>query len=109
MTVTLTVVNPTADSLTLTSPHSCFALPEVWVGDERMAWEGTALGCLTVVTYHGVGPGRTLQIQWSLTARLQEEQAPWEYVIAPPAGRYRVVLDMEVPLRDIAREFEVRH
>ena len=107
MTVKLILRNPTSDLLALGSGDSCVALPEVWSGTTKLQWEGTGLGCLSVVSSFEIPADDSLLVEYELQALLQEDQAPWDYVIPPPPGTYRVVMDMHVDLPNIEREFEV--
>lgn len=107
MAVTLSVRNPSSDVVRMGSGDSCFALPEVWAGTERLAWEGTGLGCLSVVTLFEVNPGETVDIAFELTALLQQDQAPFDYVVRPSAGSYMLLMDMHVGLPDASVEFRV--
>ncbi len=101
--VTLTIVNPTPLPIRLGSGDSCVALPVVYADGERVAWEGTGLGCLTVMSTFDVPGGGTLTREFPLVAFLQEETAPWDYSVPPPPGTYELVMDMHVQLADVVR------
>ncbi len=105
--VTLTIANPTLSPIQLGSGDSCVALPVVYADGERVEWEGTGLACLAVLSEFTV-PGRgDLTREFSLVAFLQEETAPWDYTVPPPAGTYDLVMDMHVQLADVVREIVV--
>jgi hypothetical protein len=105
--VTLTIANPTSFPIRLGSRDGCVALPVVYADGERVAWEGTALGCFAMMSTFTV-PGRgTLAREFSLVAFLQEETAPWDYTVPPPPGAYDLVMDMHVQLADVVQEIVV--
>lgn len=105
--VTLTIANPTPSPIRLGSGDSCVALPVVYADGKRVAWEGTGLGCLTVVSTFTVPGGGTLTREFSLVAFLQEETAPWDYSVPPPPGTYDLVMEMHVQLADVVQEIVV--
>ena len=105
--VTLTIVNPTIRPIQLSSSDSCVALPEVYSAGERLLWDGTGLGCFTVVSTFTVPALGVLTRQFPLVAFLQESTAPWDYVVPPTPGIYDLVMSMHVELPDIERQFVV--
>ncbi len=105
--VTLTIVNPTTRSIQLGSANSCVALPAVYAAGGRLLCEGTALGCLDVVSAFTVPALGVLTREFPLVAFLQESTAPWDYVVPPTPGMYDLVMNMHVVLPDIERQFVV--
>ena len=105
--VTLTIVNLKPFPIQLGSGDSCVALPEVRVAGERQPWEGTALGCLAVVSTFTVPAFGVLTWEFSLVALLEESTAPWDYTVPPPPGTYTLVMEMHVELPDVENEFIV--
>lgn len=105
--VTLRIVNTTAVSIQLGSRDGCVALPVVYADGRRVEWEGTALGCLMMLSTFTVPEGGSLTRQFPLLALLRRQTAPWAYDVPPPPGRYDLVMDMHVELDDVAREIVV--
>ncbi len=105
--VTLTIVNPTTRSIQLGSANSCVALPAVYAAGGRLLWDGTALGCLDVVSSFTVPALGVLTREFPLVAFLEESTAPWDYTVPPPPGTYTLVMEMHVWLPDVEREFVV--
>lgn len=89
-TVTLTVVNTSSSAVQVTTPHSCLALPHVIRGGQRIPFNGTALGCFTVISSHTFAPGVVVTHTWELKADLYS-QYPGDLDGAPAAkGDYIV-------------------
>jgi hypothetical protein len=99
--VTVTITNPTADTVTLVSGNSCVVLPIIEREGEVQHFDGTGLFCLDVISRFPIAPGDSLLRDFEVVALLMEGQAPFEYVIAPPTGEYTVRADMNVGLPDM--------
>ena len=103
----LVVSNPTERSITLSSGSSCVATLEARKDGQRVDLEGTAFGCFTVTSYFEIAPHDSLVATFPLVAMLRADQAPWGYVVRPPAGVYRVQARMHVGLSDPTADFQV--
>jgi hypothetical protein len=107
MTAKLVVINPTANSVTISSGSSCVATIDALHNEQRVDLKGSGFGCLTVVSYFVVPARDSLVTTFHLEAMLQEQQAPWRYVIPPPAGSYQLRALVQVRLPDQYAEFQV--
>jgi len=107
MVAKLVITNPTDDSIRISSGSSCVTTLDALRDDRRLDLQGTAFGCLTVVTTFVIPPRDSLVRVFDLVAMLREDQSPWRYVNPPPVGAYQLRAAMEVNLPDQYVAFQV--
>ena len=99
--VTVTIQNPTRDTVALSSGSSCLFVLSVWRDGQNQHFDGTNWGCLAVGRQFLIAPGDLLVQDHDLVALSEDPQAPFAYVVPPPAGDYMVRARMEVQLPDM--------
>lgn len=107
MVARLAIVNPTADTITLSSGSGCVITLDVLKDGQRVDMEGSTWACTTAVTYFRIAPRDSLVSAHDLVALLREDQSPWRYVKPPASGVYQVRAAMQVNLPDEYAEFQV--
>jgi hypothetical protein len=107
MTAKLVIINPAANSVTISSGSSCVATLDALSNEQRVDLDGTAFGCLAVVSYFVIPPRDSLVRTFVLVAMLREQQSPWRYVIPPPSGLYHMRARVQVGLPDQTVDFQV--
>jgi hypothetical protein len=107
MLARLVITNPTSDTIAVSSGDSCVATLDALRDGERVDLQGTAFGCLTVISNFRIPPGDSIVREFDLVAMLRENQSPWRYVVPPQPGTYRLRADMHVHLPDEYVTFEV--
>lgn len=101
-TVTFRMHNPMDREVAVGTPHSCLALPRVYLEEERVPFRGTSLGCLARITNHVFEPGETVTRSWNLSAEYFGTPGFTAGEPAPP-GKYRVRVTAEFSDSDGAR------
>lgn len=107
MVATLVITNPTRDTIRVSSGSSCVATLDALRAGERVDLQGTAFGCLTVISTFAIPPRDSLVRTFDLIAMLREDHSPWRYVVPPPPGTYRLRANMQVGLPDAYVGFSV--
>lgn len=97
---TFRIRNVTLDPIQVTTPHSCLVVPGVYRNGERVPFEGSGYGCLTVISTHTFEPGETRTRTWEMRAEFRA-QAPGEPDGLPaPPGTYLVRAEFEFTNED---------
>jgi hypothetical protein len=99
--VSVTIRNPTADTVTLWSSIGCMVLTVIVRGGEVQDFGGRDLVCTLVITPFSVALGDSLFTDFEVVAFLAENQAPYQHVIPPPPGEYTVRALMLTELPDM--------
>jgi len=87
---TVTATNVSDHTLSVVTPSGCLYTLDVYRGDVRVPFDGTAWGCHTAITTHVFAPGESRTHEWMLRARLYAEH-PGDVEGAPaPKGTYSV-------------------
>ena len=107
MLATLTIANPTADTITLRSGTSCVTTLDALKDGQRVDIQGTQFGCYDIVTPFRIAPHDSLVRAFDLVALVLEAQSPWQYVEPPAPGSYQLRAAMQVNLPDQYVDFQV--
>jgi hypothetical protein len=107
MLATLTITNPTADPVTLTSGSACVTTLDALKDGQRVDIQGTQFGCYLMTSAYRIAPHDSLVREFDLVAMAREAQPPWRYVDPPAPGSYRLRAAMEVNLPDQNVDFRV--
>jgi hypothetical protein len=99
--VTVTIENPTSDTVALWSGSGCLFVLSVWRDGQNQHFDGTDWGCLDTGIRFFIEPGHSLVREHDVVALALDSQAPFAYVASPPAGDYTVRAQMEVQLADM--------
>lgn len=96
-TAALTVTNPTADSLRVTTTSGCLVAPYVFRDGARIPfWGSGSPPCLAAITTHVFAPGETVTKTWTLRAELSPLNPGGAHGDPAPAGAYQVRAEFQL-------------
>lgn len=96
-TVSLSLTNTTAKTITIVTPNHALVMPKVTSDRERILFHGADLGFFPVVTAHTFAPGEVVTRNWELRAELMSTDSAGSVIWLPaPPGTYLVQVEFQL-------------